>query len=203
MRSWTGVDEKEFYYDTAVKKHKQFTVLFRGRFLPESGVLTVIEAAKRLEQSGIQFHIIGNGFMYREVAALMGKLEPQNIMMTPATLPVNELRKKMLACHLSLGQLADHPRLLRTLPCKLFESIALRLPYLTARNPGALELLVENETCFAVKPGDSTDLAEKILLIKNNPDLLEKVARQGFQLYKTKLTSKQLALDVLSNCFPR
>ena len=201
MRSWTGVDEKEFYYDPQVKKKEKFTVLFRGRFLPESGILTVIEAAKKLEDAGIQFLIIGDGFMYKEVNALMEKLSPKNVERIPKTLPFDELRKQMLSCHISLGQLADHPRLLRTLPCKLFESLALGLPYLTGRNAGVLELLNEDETCFAVEPGNSDNLAEKILFLKNNPAMLKKVAEQGHQLFKEKLASRHLATEVIEDCF--
>lgn len=201
VRSWTGVNEKEFYHDPSIKKRDVFTVLFRGRFLPESGVLTVIEAAKKLEESAIQFRIIGTGFMYREVDALIKKLSPKNIEMIPQILPADELREKMLACHISLGQLADHPRLLRTLPCKLFESLALGLPYLTARNPGVLELLAENETCFAVEPGNASDLAQKIIFLKNNPKILEEVAARGHQHFKETLTSKQLAKEVIRKCF--
>lgn len=201
VRSWTGVDEKEFYRDPKIKKAEKFTVLFRGRFLPESGILTVIEAAKKLEDTEIQFLIIGDGFMYREVNALIEKLAPKNVKRISKTLPFDELRKQMLSCHISLGQLANHPRLLRTLPCKLFESLALGLPYLTGRNAGVLELLKENQTCFAVKPGNSDNLAEKILFLKSNPEMLNKVAKQGHLFFKEKLTSRQLAKEVIENCF--
>ncbi len=201
VRAWMGVDEKEFFYDSSIKKRNVFTVLFRGRFLPESGILTVIEAAKKLEDSNIQFLIIGAGYMYREVNALMAELTPTNIEMINEKIPSMELREHMLSCHISLGQLADHPRLDRTLPCKLFESLALKLPYLTGRNAGVLELLKENETCFAVEPNNSDDLAKKILFLKDNPNILKKVSEQGYTLYKEKLTSKQLAEEVVSACF--
>ncbi|MBU4353413.1 glycosyltransferase family 4 protein [Candidatus Parcubacteria bacterium] len=201
VRSWMGVDEKVFFYDPNIKKNHEFTVLFRGRFLPESGILTVIETAKKLEDKNVRFLIIGHGFMYRKVNALMEKLKPKNIDMISEKLTGNALRNHMLSCHISLGQLADHPRLSRTLPCKLFESLALGLPYLTGRNAGVLELLKEDENCIAVEPGNSDDLAQKILFLKNNPDMLAKIAEQGYKLYKEKLTSKQLAKEVIDNCF--
>lgn len=201
VRAWMGVDEEVFFRDPAIRKNREFTVLFRGRFLPESGILTVIETAKKLEDKNIQFLIIGHGFMYREVNALMEKLKPKNIEMVSERLPEKELRNRMLSCHISLGQLADHPRLLRTLPAKLFESLALGLPYLTGRNAGALELLRENETCIAVEPDNPDDLAEKILYLRDHPEMLEKVAERGYNLYKEKLTSKKLAGDMVARCF--
>ncbi len=200
VHAWMGVDEKEFFYDPSIKKRNTFTVLFRGRFLPESGIQTVIESAKKLESSGIKFLIIGHGFMHLEVSALMAKLAPTNIEMINEKIPSRELREQMLSCHISLGQMADHPRLARTLPCKLFETLALKLPYLTGRNAGVLELLKEDETCFAVEPNDVGDLAQKILFLKDRPELLEKVSGKGYQLYKEKLTSKYLAEEVVSAC---
>ncbi len=200
VRAWMGVDEDVFFRDAAIRKNQKFTVLFRGRFLPESGVLTVIETAKKLESQDIQFLIIGHGFMYREVNALMEKLKPKNIEIISERLPEKELRNRMLSCHISLGQLANHPRLLRTLPAKLFESLALGLPYLTGRNAGVLELLRENETCIAVEPDNPNDLAKNILYLRDNPKMLEKVAERGYNLYKEKLTSKKLAEEVIAEC---
>ena len=37
------------------KKNDKFTVLFRGRFLPEAGVKHILEAAKILEKKGVNF----------------------------------------------------------------------------------------------------------------------------------------------------
>lgn len=202
-RSWMGIDEGVFFRDRAIKKSEKFTVLFRGRFLPESGILTVIEAAKILENTGVRFLIIGHGFLYREVNALMEKLHPKNVEKIEETLPPEGLRTRMLQCHISLGQLADHPRLLRTLPCKLFESLALGLPYLTGRNRAAMELLKENATCFAVEPANSNDLAKKILYLRDNPEKLRIVAENGYNLYKEKLTSKRLAEELVANCFKK
>ena len=201
IRSWMGIDEEIFFFDPAIEKKSKFTVLFRGRFLPESGILTVIEAAKILENEEIQFVIIGHGFMYREVGVLKEKLSPKNITFISERLSGNEIRERMLSSHVSLGQLADHPRLFRTLPCKMFESLALKLPYLTGRNAGVLELLKDGETCIMVNPGDKNDLAEKILYLKNHPEILKKIGENGYALYKEKLTSKILAKELIEKLF--
>lgn len=199
IRAWAGVNEKEFFIDESIEKNKNFTVLFRGRFLPESGILTVVKTAKLLEKEDINFLVIGVGFLHIEYNKLMNELKPTNFTLLTKKFSYKELRAKMLSCHISLGQMANHPRLLRTLPCKLFESLALGLPYLTGRNPGALELLEEDKTCLAVEPGNPNDLAKKIIHLKNNPEILEKIAEQGYKLYKEKLTSKQLAKEFMKN----
>ncbi|HVU06286.1 MAG TPA: glycosyltransferase [Candidatus Paceibacterota bacterium] len=196
--SYSGIDERDFFYDASVQKRPDFTVLFRGRFLPESGILTVIEAAKRLEDSEIRFLVIGHGFMYRKVNALLVELAPRNLEHIHDRLPAHELRRRMLECHISLGQLARHPRLDRTLPCKLFESIALKLPYLTGRNKAIFEVLEENVTCAAVEPASADELVAKIIALKENPDTCERLAAAGYDLYKSRLTSKKLAEGVFT-----
>lgn len=200
IKSYSGLNEKEFFYDPNIKKYPKFTVLFRGRFLPESGILTVIEAAKKLENSDVRFLIIGHGFMYREFNALMAKLQPKNVEHIHDRLPVDKLRELMLSCHISLGQLAVHPRLDRTIPCKLFESLALGLPYLTGRNKAIFEILEENKNCIVVNQGDSNDLARKILELKDDRKTLDRIGKAGYDLYKQKLTSKKLAEDFIDDC---
>lgn len=201
IKSWTGVDEKIFFRDSSIKKYKKFTVLFRGRFLPESGIDTIIKAAKLLEEKEVYFLIIGQGFLYKTVNNLMNKLHPQNLIVIQEVLPHDELREKMLSCYVSLGQLANHSRLSRTLPFKLYESLALGLPYLTGRSAGILELLKDGDTCIAVEPNNPTELAEKILFLKNNPTTLSKIGEHGYALYKEKLTSKKLAQEFIQSCF--
>ena len=115
-------------------------------------------------------------------------------------IPSDQLRNLMLSSHISLGQLAKHPRLDRTLPCKLFETLALKLPYLTGRNKAVFEILTDGESCTTSNPGDAKDLVEKIIYLKNNPDVREKISENGYILYKKSLTSKKLAESVLNSC---
>ena len=49
-KSWIGVDENKFFYNPALPKYDSFTVLFRGAFMPESGVEYAIKAAKILDE---------------------------------------------------------------------------------------------------------------------------------------------------------
>lgn len=203
VRAWIGVDEKVFFRDLSLKKYPKFTVLFRGKFLPESGIDTVIKTAKLLEGKGVEVLIIGHGLLYKTVNTLLEELHPQNLTIIQEIVPNDELREKMLPCHISLGQLAHHPRLSRTLPFKLYESLALGLPYLTGRSAGVLELLKDNETCITVEHDAPTKLAEKILYLKDNPTILAKIGEQGYNLYEEKLTSKKLAQEFIHSCFKK
>jgi glycosyltransferase involved in cell wall biosynthesis len=194
----TGVDDSSFYFDPAIKKLGRFTVLFRGKFLPEAGVDTVLKAAKLLEKENIDFRILGHGLLEKNVRQLVDDLKLKNVELITEYLALEKLREKMLECHLSLGQMADHPRLQNTIPHKAFESLAMKLPYLTGRQPAVLEILRENETCLCCQPGDPMDLANKILNLEKEPERLTNLAAKAFDWYQNNLTAKKMGGKLLN-----
>lgn len=195
-RLWVGVREEDFFYDPALLKFSRFTVVFRGAFLPEAGAEYAIEAAKILEDENIQFIIIGQGPRLEKVQELIKKWQPVNLRLITDLVLQAELRKIMQQSHLSLGQLSDHPRLARTIPCKAYESLALKLPYLTAANSGILELLTPDQTCLTCRPADAVSLAQKILWVRNHYSLAEKIAENGYQFFQKELRSEILAKNL-------
>ncbi len=198
VRMWTGADDDAFFKDNSTHKFEVFTVVFRGAFLPEAGAECAVEAARLLaNRDDIKFRIIGGGLLEPKIRDMVDKYKLKNIELIVGKFGMDELRKMMLPCHLSLGQLADHPRLYRTIPHKAFETLAMGLPYLTARTNGILELLNENETCFCFKPGDAQDLAQKIVELKSNTNILTRVADLGYDLYQQELRSDHLAKYLL------
>ncbi len=199
IRAWTGVDEDMFFYDQSVTKFPTFTVLFRGSLMPESGAEYVVQAAKILERENIKFIMLSGGLLLDKINKLVEELKPANLEFRSDLLSIEELRTIMQKCHLSLGQLSDHPRLTRTIPHKAYESLVMRLPYLTASSAGILELLVAGETCITCRPANAASLAEKILWAKNNPQELERIAQNGYQLFQEKLRSNILAKNLLDN----
>ena len=196
-RNWIGADEGRFYYDETIPKAQVFTVLFRGALMPEAGVEHVIKAAKLLEDKNINFILLIGGLLMEETEKLIKDLEPRNLKYMTEYFSYEDLRKIMQSCHISLGQLSDHVRLTRTLPHKLYETLSMKLPYLTANNAGALELLTPDDTCLTCSPADSNSLAEKILWIRDNYHVAEKVAESGYQLFNDKLRSKALGRGLL------
>ncbi len=197
-RLFTGADDSIFYPDTDIKKNDKFTVLFRGRFLPEAGVKHIVSATKILERKGIDFLIIGGAGLEKEITEQIKRLNLKNLELILSKLEIDELREKMLSAHVSIGQLENHERLERTIPFKAFESLALKLPYITGNALGIKELLEDRKNCLMVNLADPEDLVKKILEIKNSPELRKKIAENGYKLYKEKLTPKVLGKELLN-----
>lgn len=197
IRLFIGADDSIFYPDGSVEKNNKFTVMFRGKFLPEAGVRHVISAAKILEKEEIKFIIRGRGPLEKEIEEQIKILDLKNIELISAKLETDELRRKMLTAHVSIGQMEDDERLERTIPYKAFEALALKLPYISGDAPGAKELFKDRENCLMVNLADPKDLADKILELKNNPELRKKIAENGYELYKKRLTPKALGKELL------
>ena len=197
FRVFTGTDD-EVPAEKSIKKRGTFTAVFRGKFLPEAGLKYIVEAAKALEGRGVDMLIIGSGHVEKEVASLIESLGPSNLEWISDHLSTEELTEKMMSCHVSLGQFEKHERLERTIPHKAFESLARWLPYITGRAGGISELLTDGKDCLMVNCGDSPDLALKILELKNDPGLREALAKNGHELYESRLSPGKLAEDVVN-----
>jgi glycosyltransferase involved in cell wall biosynthesis len=194
IRLYTGVDDSIFVYNPEIKKLPEFTVLFRGALMPESGIKYMLEAAKILKYEPIKFRIMGNGYLAPLVEKMIKELNLDNIEWVKEKLPWEEMTKKMQECHLSLGQLSDHKRQELHITFKTIESMALKIPYVVTKNSyGILEFMKDEKTCIAVKPADPKDLAEKILWAKNNYTQTEKIAENAYQLFKKEFTTKKLS----------
>lgn len=194
---YTGADDSFFYIDSKINKKNKFSVVFRGKFLPEAGVKYVVEVAKILGKSDIDFLLIGNGFLEEEIKKQIMSLHLKNLTLIAGYLSEKEIREIMLSCHISLGQLENHDRLNRTIPHKCFESIALGIPYVTSRFLPITEILKDGESVILVNPADPDDLAEKILYLKNNLAIATKIGNNGHKIYQNKFTPKILASKIL------
>lgn len=194
---FTGVDEDAFYYDPFVQKQSKFKVLFRGQLLREAGVKYIVEAAKILENQDIDFLLIGNGHLEKEVQTIIDRLKPKNLERISTYITQETLRIKMQECHVSLGQFEKHERLARTIPHKAFESFALRLPYITGDTLAVREIMEDGTNAFLVPLADSRALAEKILFLSKKKELLEYVASNAKLNFETNLSSKKLASKII------
>ena len=185
---YTGVDTRIFRIDPLVQKKPTFTVLFRGRIMSEAGVTTIIRSAKLLEDRGVHFLIIGHGCnqAMQEFNDVLREVAPKNVTHIDEQIPFLKLARLMQECHVSLGQFAHHDRLRRTIPHKAYESMALNIPYITARAAGASEVLVDKVTCLMVCPDDPQDLAEKIMMLFNNDELRSRLASNAYELCATR-----------------
>lgn len=196
IRIWTGADQAVFHPDERIQKRSQFTVVFRGAFLPATGVEYILQAARLLEHTPIHFLILGRGHsleaIQREAATC------KNVKLITRFLPDAELRELLLSSHVVLGQFSNHPRLDRTIQNKTFEALALGMPYITRDSISNRELLRDGQNCLFVQPADPADLAARIQLLFEHPSHATALATQARETYLTICAPRVIARDLLS-----
>ena len=171
VRLYTGVNEKNFIPNTNFHLPTNVfdsskIVLFRGSYNHEGGLEVLAETTKILESQSITFWIF--------TPRLPAELEfSKNTIVDRNYYPPSIIARIQSACSISLGQLAKHERLNRTIPHKAYEAAFLGKAYLTGRNQGILEIFEEDKEISCFNPGDSIDLAKKILELFTDPELLK------------------------------
>lgn len=184
-----GIDEKKFIKiligeegdkylpESARKNTNKFLVHFHGNGIPLHGLPYILAAARILQNQNIEFNIIG---ALKEEA----KINLPNINYFDF-MALNELYKHIKQADVCLGIFGNTDKAARVIPNKVYEAMACAKPVITADTLAIRELLQDEENCLLVKRADAQDLADKILMLKNNKELMEKIARGGYELAKT------------------
>src|SRR3989344_1550353 len=203
LRAWTGVDEDSLFYDQSIPKLPHFTVLFRGDLANDSGIQHLAAVAKNLATTDIRFRILGRGPMAETLEKILQTFDSKNVEWVQERLSIVDLRRKMQETHLSIGWLSGGVRAANSVPHKTFESLALKLPFLQARQPAMLELFEENTNALFCDPDDVEGLTNIITALRKDPARLQKIAENGHQLFDRILRPKQLAQGVLDHLAER
>ncbi len=194
---FTGADEEVFHPDPSTKNREEFTAVFRGMFLPATGAEYVIEAARILEKEDVKFLVIGWGQELPKIENLIEKYKLTNVELVTYFLPADELRRRILECHVMLGQFGANKRMDRTIQHKTFEALALGMPYITRDSLSNREILEDGGNCLFVPPESPEKIAEKIIFLKGNPEVRQRIGKGGRETFEKKVSEEVLSKEVL------
>lgn len=196
---YSGCDEEIFAQRSRVPSGDAFVALFRGRLTPESGIMHILDAAEQLRNSpGIVFKIVGYGRLLEKVQRRIAESKLDNVRLISNHLSFEDMRAHMQDASVSLGQFGDNPRLQRTIPHKLFESISMGIPYITARAGAVQEILTDNVSALMVPQADSTAIVEAILRIKDDSSLGQRLASAAQKVFQEKSSQRVIADSLAS-----
>lgn len=196
-----GTDDSVFYPRPTTKKNKnkKFLIHFHAKFIPLQGAKYIVRAVKNLENyRDITFNFIGDkGQTYSGVRELVEKLKVKNIRFLKSV-PYKELPDYITRADVCLGIFGDTQKTQRVIPNKVYEAIAMEKPVITADTPAARELFTDRKNILFCRAADPEDLAKKILELKNNKDLREKIAKGGYKVFKNYATPKIVVRNLLN-----
>ncbi len=147
-----------------------FTVLFYGQFIPLHGIDNIVEAAKKVEQSGnvVRWIIIGEGQEKERIDALIRNLRVKSIERVP-WVPYDQLAKWIRQADVCLGIFGTSGKAERVIPNKVFQVLAINRPLITADTPAIRELFERGHCPYIhlVPNRDAEALASTVLRMKS------------------------------------
>ena len=174
-----------------VERYKnEFTVLYVGSYIPLHGTEVIIEAAKISQDKDEDtfFLMIGKGPDLAKCKALSEKYDLKNIEFK-GFMSLEELNYYYNAADVNLGLFSTGERANSVVLNKTNDSFRVGKPHLTLETDAMKEVFVDNEDIFYVKDIKPETLADKIIKIKNNPELIRRVGDNALRSYDKKLSN--------------
>ena len=194
-----GSDDEVFYPRQSKKEDNCFLVMFWGGFIPLQGVKYIVKAAKLLEShKDVKFELRGFGQTYSEALELSRSLRVKNVTFVPKWVSYDKLPNYIANADVCLGIFGETEKAQRVIPTKAVEALAMRKPLITGDSPAAREILKNGENCILVPMADPKALVEAILTLKGDKKLRDKIAENGYKLFKEKLSPKAIGKELKS-----
>ena len=153
-------------------------ILFRGKNNQESGIRSVLDAAKLLEGKNFHFTICTD---FLPIGFVNGK----NVTAITEFLPWYELGKLYSQTDIAIGQISHSTRLSRTIPHKAFEAGFFGVPFISTDSPGIRELYPSMTQVLYLTNPTVEELTNAILHIGLNSRIANELSVQISERYKT------------------
>ncbi len=182
----------------AVPENKSvFKVLHFATYIPLHGMDTTIRSAKILEADpDIRFLVVGRGQLEAQIKALARDFNLKNLEFQD-WVPVDELYHLIERAHVCLGIFGTTEKTKRVIPSKAFDTLAVGRPLISGDTPAMHETFIHRENIYFVPLNDPEALAQAILSLKQDPELRERIARGGNELYKEIFTPEAIGRQFL------
>lgn len=186
-----GCDERVFFprKDRDLTKGRNLQVLSYSTYLPLHGMDVIIQAAHKLQDyTSIRFNLIGYGREYNKIRKYAEIHNLVNVNFYPPV-PINKLPDYIAKSNVVLGgHFGVSDKAHRVIPGKIYQALAMGKAVIASDTPANRGLLTHGVNAIMVRPNDPDSLAEAIVLLSNEKDLLERIAINGRLLFQENCT---------------
>jgi len=169
-----------------------FYVIYYGTFIPNHGVLAIIEAARILApEATIRFELIGNGPEKEPACRLARDYGLSNVTFIE-WLDQAELVKHLAHAAVCLGAYGTTPQSLMTIQNKVYEGLAMAKPVITGDSPTVRRVLTHGEHLYLCERANAQSLADAIRTLQANPELRRRLSEQGYRCYQSSFTVERI-----------
>lgn len=183
----TGADDRIFSpMQRNSREDGKFRVLYAGTFIPNHGVLYIVEAAKLLSNnSAILFELIGNGPELEKARQFVMENQLTNVKFIE-WLEKDQLPGRISQADVCLGAFGVTPQSLMTVQNKIYEAIAMGKPLISGDSPAVRLVFTHGEDIYLCERASGSALADAILTLFGDNALMENIAENGYKLFKEK-----------------
>lgn len=198
---YIGVDTSLFYQtEQQVNKDGKFRVGFYGSFVPLQGTDKIMKTAKLLEDHhDISFEIIGGGYRFQQALDLHKKWKLKNVNFL-GVMKYEELNAKINEFDICLGVFGDSKKASFVVPNKAFHYASTGKCFINRATEGIQEVFTDGKD-IVLCGNEPEDMAEKILMLKNNPGLIKEIGQNAFKLITEEYNEVKIAthfVDILN-----
>ena len=183
----TGADDRIFtpLPQNTVKDGK-FRIVYYGTFIPNHGVLYITDAARLLiNEPAIEFELIGKGPELVKAQQFVVENQLTNINFID-WMEKDQLIQEISRADICLGAFGTTHQSLMTIQNKIYESLALKKALVSGDSPAIRHELTHGEHIYLCERANGRALADAIMVLWNDPSLREKIAINGYKLFREK-----------------
>ena len=176
----------------------KFVSVYTGAMGVANGLSVILEAAKTLAERGqhdIRFFLVGDGGQRPALEEQITRDALANVRLLPR-MPKSELATFMTLSDLCLVIFARHRVLQTCSPNKLFDALALGRPVLINFGGWMQELLKEHNAGIAVPSNDPHEIADAIIKLRSQPDLVAEMGRNARALAEREFDRVKLSEEL-------
>jgi glycosyltransferase involved in cell wall biosynthesis len=180
----TGADNRIFYpMQNDPAGSGEFQILYAGTFIPNHGVMYIVEAAKLLMDSPIIFILIGNGPDYSKAKQFVDQNHLINVRFIE-WMEKKELVKQYIQADVCLGAFGTTPQSMMTVQNKIYEAMAMEKPVISGDSPAVRQVFIHGEHIYICQRASGQSIANAVISLFNNPSLRSQIAQNGYKLFK-------------------
>lgn len=176
---------------------KDILLLYAGIIGHAQGLEVILNAASLLkEHVNIKFLLLGSGPEKEKLIQLKQELSLENVIFIDIVTKA-EMPNIVAATDMTVIPLKRLDLFKGAIPSKIFENLAMKKPVLLGVEGEAKELFIDEGKCgLAFIPEDSNDLAEKVLMILNSPQLIKEFGENGRKYVQEKFNRDVIASNL-------
>ncbi len=190
---YNGIDPDHFINHKKSRSASGFTVGYVGSLGVIHDLETLVRAAKYCESDPeIQFVVVGDGGKREEFKRLLETYQPTNLCWE-GLIPHDQVPRKIATFDIALNPVFPSRSFESIITVKFYEYLASSTPVISTAK-GLMEVVGNrSKACITVKPQDPKAIQEQIMYLKNNPDLLDQMGRDGREFVIRNFSRKKMA----------